>query len=615
MGAAILSKPDRPTLDDARTLLARHWGHPAFRGLQAPVIEALLAGRDALAVMPTGGGKSVTYQIPAMLRAGVGIVVSPLIALIQDQVAGLKAMGVRAGRLDSSLPSEERMGVLADLAEGRLDLLYISPEGLATPAMRDRLSRCEVALIAVDEAHCVSQWGHDFRPDYRALARLKDWFPHAPLLAVTATADRRTQADIRENLRLQDAESFIASFDRPNLILSAERKDGPAAKRILELCKARRGQAGVVYAGTRDGVEQIAAALNEAGVPALAYHAGLEARVRTQRQAQFQDDDALVMVATVAFGMGVDKPDVRFVLHADPPKSIEAYWQEVGRAGRDGEPAEGVALFGAGDLARSLRMIADGEAADEIKHAQSQKARQLFSFLDGLSCRRGAVRRYFGEVDVSDCGVCDNCTAPPPGRDATELAAKALSAVVRMESRVGRGRLIDHIMGKPPKDGLDQRFADRSTYGCGAGESVQTWRAVLEQLLLEGLLEEHGDSMRPQIRIADSEAARAVFRKERALSIRLQRPAQTKSSRGERTGAPAPTGDDDPDLLARLKIWRRREAAKTGAPPYVIFQDKTLAAIAAAKPADLMALSRVPGIGEKKLERFGATVLALINGG
>jgi ATP-dependent DNA helicase RecQ len=523
-------------------------------------------------------------------------------------------MGIRAGRLDSSLPGDERMGVLADLAAGKLDLLYVSPEGLANPSMRDRLSRVEVALIAIDEAHCVSQWGHDFRPDYRNLGLLKDWFPRAPLLAVTATADRRTQADIRASLRLEDADVFIASFDRPNLILSAERKDGPASKRIVELCKARRGQAGVVYAGTRDGVETIATALNEAGIEALAYHAGLDSRVRAARQARFQDDDALVMVATVAFGMGVDKPDVRFVLHADPPKSIEAYWQEVGRGGRDGEPAEGVALFGAGDLQRSLRMIADGEANDAIKQVQSQKARQLYGFLDGLACRRGAVRRYFGEADVEDCGVCDNCTAPPAGRDASELAAKALSAVVRMESRVGRGRLIDHITGKPPKDGLDERFATKSTYGCGQAETVHTWRAVLEQLLLDGLLEEHGDPLRPQLRIADADGARAIFRSERKVAIREARAAKSKAAKPGAARAAADV-DADPDLLSKLKSWRRREAAKLRIPPYMVFADKTLGAIAAAKPADLIALSRCPGIGEKKLERFGAKVLALVSGG
>jgi ATP-dependent DNA helicase RecQ len=609
MGAAIpLPRSDGPDLAAARALLKRIWGHDAFRGLQEQVIAALLAGEDALAVMPTGGGKSVCFQIPALLRPGVGIVVSPLIALIQDQVAGLKAAGVRAGRLDSSLPADERLDTLAALNEGALDLLYVSPEGLASPAARERLSKCTVALIAVDEAHCVSQWGHDFRPDYRTLAKLKDWFPSAPLLAVTATADPRTQADIRASLRLEDAHTFVASFDRPNLALSAERKEGSASARVVALAKARAGQAGVVYAATRDGVEQLAAALNDAGVPALAYHAGLDAKVRAERQARFQDDDALVMVATVAFGMGVDKPDVRFVIHADPPKSIEAYWQEVGRAGRDGEPAEGVALYGAGDLSRSLRFIEDGDAPAEIKAAQSQKARQLFAFLDGMACRRASVRRYFGEGQVEDCGVCDNCQSPGAARDATDLAAKALSAVIRMDQRVGRGRVIDHLRGAAPKDGLDERYTDKSTYGIGKEESAQTWRQVLDQLILEGLLGDDGDAQRPTLRILDKTGVQAIFRKERSFAIRLPRP--TRKTRAVAKHDP----DTDQDLFANLKSWRREAAAKARVPPYVIFHDATLAAIAAAKPEHLMALARISGVGEKKLERYGAAIIAVVNG-
>jgi ATP-dependent DNA helicase RecQ len=608
-----LPDPLADPLAGARETLRRVFGHPDFRGLQGEVIAEILAGRDALAILPTGGGKSMCYQVPALLREGVAVVVSPLIALMQDQVATLRDAGVRAGRLDSSLPPAERLDVLASLGEGMLDLLYVSPEGLMSGAGLDRLRHAKIALIAIDEAHCVSQWGHDFRPDYRGLGRLAELFPGAPRLAVTATADRETQADIRRQLKLEHARTFVASFDRPNLALSAERKVNPQ-RRIVDLALERKGQAGIVYAGTRDATEQIAAALDNAGVRAFAYHAGLDPRLREERQHVFQNEDDVVMSATIAFGMGVDKPDVRFVIHADAPRSIEAYWQEVGRAGRDGAPAEGIALYGAGDLRRSLRFIEDGNAEPAIKAAQARKSRQLFAFLDGMTCRRAGVRRYFGEENVEPCGVCDICLDPPASVDATEWAAKAISAVLRTDQRFGRARVIAHLMGRPAQNAADEAYASKSTYGIGADVDEAHWKAVFDQLLFDGMLVEGGEDMRPVLRVADDVATRAVFRKEREVRIRevtkragRRTPEERRAARAARKGVALNTSP----LFTQLRAWRRETAEAQNVPPYVIFHDATLSAIADAKPKTLPELGRISGVGEAKLKRYGADVVAL----
>jgi ATP-dependent DNA helicase RecQ len=552
--------------------------------------------------------------VPALLREGVALVVSPLIALMQDQVAALRAAGVRAGRLDSSLPPAERLDVLASLSEGALDLLYVSPEGLMSGAGLDRLRHAKIALIAIDEAHCVSQWGHDFRPDYRSLGRLAELFPGAPRLAVTATADRETQADIRKQLKLEDARTFVASFDRPNLALAAERKVNPK-KRIVDYALERRGSAGIVYAGTRDATEEIAAALSNAGLRAFAYHAGLDARVREERQHIFQNEDDVVMSATIAFGMGVDKPDVRYVVHADAPRSIEAYWQEVGRGGRDGAPAEGMALYGAGDLRRSLRFVEEGGADPAVKSVQARKARQLFSFLDGMTCRRAGVRRYFGEEDVEPCGACDICLDPPASLDATEWAAKAISAVMRTDQRFGRGRVIAHLMGLPAQNSVNESYATRSTYGIGADVGEKHWKAVFDQLLFDGVLIEGGEDLRPVLQVADEEAVRAVFRKARTVRIREveNRPGrrtadERRASRAARKGVAL---DTSPIFMA-LREWRREKAAEQGVPPYVIFHDATLSAIAQAKPKALEELKNISGVGEAKLRRYGLEVVAVV---
>ena len=601
-------------LDSARDVLRRVFGHADFRGMQGDVIAEVMAGRDVMAVLPTGGGKSFCYQIPAMLRPGVGLVVSPLIALMADQVAALRAAGVAAARLDSTLDRDERRQRLDAARDGKLDLLYVSPEGLFAPGFLDFLGQCPIALIAIDEAHCVSQWGHDFRPDYRALGKLAELFPDIPRMAVTATADLKTQADIRTQLRLDHAKSFIDSFDRPNLVLAAERKSTRPQDRLYDLVKARRGQSGIIYAGTRDHVEGIAAHLQALDIPALPYHAGLDARLRSERQHRFQEEDDVVMVATIAFGMGVDKPDVRYVIHADSPKSIEAYWQEVGRAGRDGETAEGFCVYSAADLRRAIMFANQSNASEQIKAVQIRKARQLFAFLDGLTCRRAGVRRYFGEENVEPCGVCDVCADSPVSIDATEFAAKAISAVMRMDQRFGRGRVVNHLIGKA-NDSLDEQYASRSTFGVGAEQHESVWRGVIEHLLFEGVLGED-DGERPTLCVADEAAARAIFRKERL--VRMREPAKRRSKEERRAGrdhkraARAGFEGEDAKLFERLRAWRRGAANAAGLPPYVIFHDTTLAAIVEAKPVTLEALSKIAGVGEAKLKRYGDLLLGVL---
>ena len=610
---AQLAEPDLDPQDAAREVLRRTFGHAEFRGLQAEVIGEILAGRNAVAVLPTGGGKSVCYQIPAILRRGIGLVVSPLIALMTDQVAGLQQLGVAAARLDSNVEPGERAETWRRLDAGELDLLYASPEGLMQPWMLERLSRTPLALIAIDEAHCVSQWGHDFRPEYRMLGRLADLFPNVPRLAVTATADNRTREDIRQELRLEGGREFVASFARPELNLSAERKRGAAQKRVVELVTARPGRSGVVYAGSRGGVERLAEALRQAGVPALAYHAGLDRTVRTDRLEQFLEADAAVMVATIAFGMGVDKPDVRFVIHADPPASIEAYWQEIGRAGRDGLPAEGITLYGASDLAWALRRTSEREVDEAVKQVQSRKVRQLYALLEGVSCRAAAVRRYFGEADVEPCGQCDICVSPPERRDATVAAQKALSAVQRTGGRFGRGRLIDHLLGKTKE--VTPHEAGMTTYGIGKELSAVEWRDLVEQLLFEGLLREHPNDGRPLIGLGDADAVRAVYRGERRISVRADQPAPARQKRARRAGeAAAVLSPADQPLFEALRSWRGRAAKVQGVPPYVIFHDRTLTEIASSRPESRAALERISGVGEGKLARYGEAVLEVVRG-
>ena len=606
-----------PSLADARATLERVWGHPDFRGRQAEVVEEVLAGRDVLAVLPTGGGKSVCYQIPAMLRSGLGLVVSPLIALMTDQVEALKQQGVAAARLDSGVSMDDRSEIWRAARAGELDLLYVSPEGLAQPHLIDRLHDLPLSLIAIDEAHCVSQWGHDFRPDYRTLGRLAELFPGVPRVAVTATADARTRDDIVRSLRLGDARVVVDSFARPNLQLLAVRKENGSRARtdaaVIELVRQRRGKSGVVYCGSRDGCERVAQALRDAGTNAIAYHAGMEARDRDRRLERFLAEDGAVMVATIAFGMGVDKADVRFVIHADPPGSLEAYWQEIGRAGRDGEPAEGITLYGPSDIAWTLRRLEGRPMAEEVKAVQVRKARQLFAMLDGAVCRPQAVRRYFGETGAEPCGVCDICQDPPAQFDATVPAQKALAAMQRLGERFGRGRVIDHLLGKT-KDVQPWETA-LSTWGIGADTALHTWRDVVDHLMFEGLLVEDPNEGKPLVRLGDPEAVRAVYRGERAIEVRLAPARAVAAKERVRTGRNAALETMDADVRARfetLRAWRRDRAAEQRVPPYVIFQDKTLLEIAMAEPGDLERLSHIPGVGQTKLDRYGKGVLAAL---
>ncbi|WP_084399197.1 DNA helicase RecQ [Henriciella aquimarina] len=609
MSAALKPAPDESPLD----ILQRIYGYEAFRGLQPDVIDDAMAGRDVLAVLPTGGGKSLCYQIPAMLRDGVGLVVSPLIALMADQVDALKALGVRAERLDSSMSFEDKTEALNAAARGEMDLLYLSPEALST-GLAGRLAQLSISLIAIDEAHCVSQWGHDFRPDYRALGRLKQLFPDVPRMAVTATADARTRDDILAQLDLTEPQTHVASFDRPNLTLGAEPKGGTKSDRVLSLVKAHKGESGIVYAATRDGTEKLADALEKAGIPALAYHAGLDADVRAERQRRFLLEDGLTICATVAFGMGVDKPDVRFVIHADPPKTLEAYWQEVGRAGRDSKPAEGYALYGPADLRRSISWTVESDAAEEVKRVQLNKTRQLYAFFNGTDCRRQAVRKYFGERDAEPCGECDNCQREPgDGFDATRFAQMAVSAVIRCGQRIGRGRLIIHLTGSA-RDGFDEDLAQLSTYGIGADLPKAGWNAVFDELLFSGLLAEGGEVMRPVIVVPDADAAKALFRGEREVWLR-EDPTARKTRKRRRSAAADFSGDlseRDQALFDALRAWRLETAKAKGVPPYVIFHDRTLAAIAQERPAGEDGLRTISGVGEKKAGRYASEIARLV---
>lgn len=606
-----------PTMADARATLERVWGHADFRGLQSEVVAEVLAGRDVLAVLPTGGGKSVCYQVPAILRPGLGLVVSPLIALMTDQVEALKQQGVSAARLDSGVSTDDRSAIWRAARAGELDLLYVSPEGLAQPHLIDRLHELPLSLIAIDEAHCVSQWGHDFRPDYRTLGKLAELFPGVPRIAVTATADARTREDIVRSLRLEGAKVLVDSFARPNLQLSAIRKEnGSRAKTdaaVIALVRERRGKSGVVYCGSRDGCERVAQALRDAGTNAIAYHAGMDARERDKRLERFLAEDGAVMVATIAFGMGVDKADVRFVIHADPPGSLEAYWQEIGRGGRDGEPAEGITLYGPSDIAWSLRRLDGRPMAEEVKQVQTRKVRQLFAMLDGATCRPQTVRRYFGETGADRCGVCDICGDPPALFDATVLAQKALAAVQRLGERFGKTRIVDHLLGKT-KDVQPWETA-LSTWGIGADTAQHTWRDVVDHLMFEGLLVEDPNEGKPLVTLGDPEAVRAVYRGERVIEVRLT-PARVSAPRERvRNGRNAALETMDADIRARFEVlrnWRRERAAEQRVPPYVIFQDKTLLEIAIAEPGDLHALGHIPGVGQSKLERYGKGVLTAL---
>ncbi|HQW60201.1 DNA helicase RecQ [Thermomonas sp.] len=601
-----------PALEQLRHV----FGYDSFRGEQADIVGHLVAGGDALVLMPTGGGKSLCYQLPALLRAGTAIVVSPLIALMQDQVEALRQLGVRAAFLNSSLDAGAAAQVERELLDSQLDLLYVAPERLLTPRFLSLLERTPVALFAIDEAHCVSQWGHDFRPEYRQLTLLHERWPDVPRIALTATADAPTRREIVERLALEDARQFVSSFDRPNIRYTVVAKDD-SRRQLLEFLDDHRGDSGIVYCLSRRKVDATAELLAGRGVRALPYHAGLDAATRAEHQRRFLREDGIVMVATIAFGMGIDKPDVRFVAHLDLPKSLEGYYQETGRAGRDGDPAEAWLAYGLGDAVLLRRMIEDGDAGDERKWLERGKLDALIGYCESTGCRRQSLLAYFGEAHAGACGNCDNCRQPPRTWDATEAARKALSCVYRTGQRFGAAHMIDVLRGADTAKVRQFGHQSVSTYGIGGDLDARQWRGVFRQLVGNGLLEAdiegHG-----ALRL--TAAATPLLRGERRLQLRAEPPARERRRKGGGKTAPTtvPAIDLPADAAARfavLREWRAGIAREQNVPAYVIFHDATLRAIALEPPRDLDALSGIGGVGVGKLERYGDEVLGVLQAG
>ena len=583
-------------------LLQRVFGHADFRGPQQAIIDHITGGGDALVLMPTGGGKSLCYQVPALLREGVGIVVSPLIALMQDQVETLRQLGVRAEFLNSTLDAESAARVERALLAGELDLLYVAPERLLTPRFLSLLDRAPIALFAIDEAHCVSQWGHDFRREYRELTVLHERWPEVPRIALTATADPPTQREIAERLQLDEAQWFVSSFDRPNIRYHVVQKDN-GKRQLQEFLTAHRGEAGIVYCLSRRKVDETAATLAGLGFKALPYHAGLDAEIRASNQRRFLREDGVVMVATIAFGMGIDKPDVRFVAHTDLPKSLEGYYQETGRAGRDGEPAEAWLCYGLGDMVLLKQMIEQSEAGEERKRLERRTLDQLLGYCESTQCRRQVLLAGFGEVYPHDCGNCDNCMSPAETWDATETAQKALSCVYRSGQRFGVNHVIDVLRGSESERIRQCGHDHLTTYGIGKDLDATTWRSVFRQLVACGLLEVEAEF--GSLRL--TEGSRAVLRGERRLQLRKEQRERRERDRSPRSGV-AVEAADLPRFQA-LRDLRAQLAREQNVPAYVIFHDSTLRTIAEQQPATLDDLARVGGIGGAKLARYGERVL------
>jgi ATP-dependent DNA helicase RecQ len=563
--------------------------------------------------MPTGGGKSLCYQIPALLRQGTGIVVSPLIALMQDQVDALREAGVAAAYLNSSLGAEEQREVERQVLAGELNLLYVAPERLLTARFLSLLERTEVALFAIDEAHCVSQWGHDFRPEYRELAVLHQRFPQVPRIALTATADPRTRAEIVERLALQDARQFVSSFDRPNIRYRVGLRHN-ARRQLMDFLEGHRGDAGIVYCLSRRKVDEAAAWLSEAGVEALPYHAGLDAATRAANQQRFLREDGVVMVATVAFGMGIDKPDVRFVAHLDLPRSMEGYYQETGRGGRDGLPAEAWMIYGLSDVVTMSQMIAQSESADERKRIERQKLESLLAYAEATRCRREVLLAAFGEAYEGPCGHCDNCVEPPKTWDATVPAQKALSAVYRSGQRFGSGHVIDILRGVDSSR-MGELGHDRlSTFGVGADMDEKQWRSVFRQLLATGLLEADAEGF-GTLRL--TQTSREVLVGQQPVRMREDvRPERRSRRRRDSqlvTGGSLGIEAYEQPMWEALRALRARLAKQHGVPAYVIFHDATLLAMLRALPSNEEELAEVSGVGEAKLKRYGRDFLEVIN--
>jgi ATP-dependent DNA helicase RecQ len=597
----------------ALDLLQSVFGYSSFRGQQQAVVEHLSEGGDALVLMPTGGGKSLCYQIPALLRQGTGIVVSPLIALMQDQVDALREAGVAAAFLNSSLSAEDQREVERQLSAGELNLLYVAPERLLTGRFLSLLERTEVALFAIDEAHCVSQWGHDFRPEYRELAILHERFPTVPRIALTATADPRTRDEIVERLSLQNARQFVSSFDRPNIGYRVALRHN-AKRQLTDFLQGHQGESGIVYCLSRKKVDDTAEWLAEMGIEALPYHAGLDAATRAKNQKRFLREDGVVMVATVAFGMGIDKPDVRFVAHLDLPRSIEGYYQETGRGGRDGLPAEAWMIYGLSDVVTMSQMIAQSESADERKRVERQKLESLLAYAEATACRRQLLLGAFGETYAGPCGHCDNCVEPPKTWDATVPAQKALSAVYRSGQRFGSGHVIDILRGEETDRMISNDHHRLTTFGIGADMDEKQWRSVFRQLLAAGLLEADAEGY-GTLRL--TAASRVVLNG--GQRVRLREDVRPERGSRRRRENKIPAGGSlgieayEQPLWDELRALRTRLAKQHGVPPYVVFHDATLLAMLRALPANEDELSRVSGVGEAKLKRYGHDFLSVIN--
>jgi ATP-dependent DNA helicase RecQ len=604
-------------LNDASEVLRRVFGYDAFRGRQLEIIEHVAAGGDALVLMPTGAGKSLCYQIPALLRQGTGVVVSPLIALMQDQVDAMCELGVRAGFLNSTQGPGARLQVETAFVAGELDLLYLAPERLRIESTLRLLDRGPIALFAIDEAHCVSQWGHDFRPDYLALSALHERWPHVPRIALTATATQATREEVAERLNLAGASHFVASFDRPNICYRIVPKSEPR-RQLLELLRTEHdGDAGIVYCLTRASVEQTAEFLTGNGITALPYHAGLDARTRTANQARFLREDGMAMVATIAFGMGIDKPDVRYVAHLDLPKSVEGYYQETGRAGRDGLAATAWLAYGLADVVQQRKLIDTSEGGEAHRRRLSRHLDAMLALCETVQCRRAQLLGYFGERSAA-CGNCDTCLSPPQSWDGTVAAQKVLSAVFRLQrerhQRFGAGHVIDILLGRQTAKIVQHGHASLTVFGVGTELREPEWRGVVRQLLAQGLLAVESDYGTLTL----TETSAAVLRSQHQVLLRREPERAARPARARR-GVTAADGTAAAELPAeaagrfeQLRAWRAATAKEQGVPAYVIFHDATLREIAATQPSSLAALGKVSGVGETKLAKYGQQVLDVL---